>query len=61
MKTNFRVTKKNDKQKDKEVTPEQDDLTQEKFEEYVSKSGAKGSFMIYRSSKKGQEMGLDEL
>ncbi len=48
-------------QEDEKVTPEQKNLTQEKFEEYVSKSGAKGSFMIYRSSKKEQEMGLDEL
>jgi hypothetical protein len=61
MKTNFRVTKKDDTQEDEKVTPEQKNLTQEKFEEYVSKSGAKGSFMIYRSSKKEQEMGLDEL
>ena len=33
-------------------------LTQE---EYISKSGAKGSFMIYRSEKKDDELGLDEL
>lgn len=37
------------------------DLTQEEFEEYISKSGAKGSFMIYRSEKKDDELGLDEL
>ena len=37
------------------------DLTQEEFEEYISKSGAKGSFMIYRSSKKDEELGIDEL
>jgi hypothetical protein len=37
------------------------DLTQEEFEEYISKSGAKGSFMVYRSEKKDDELGLDEL
>ncbi len=37
------------------------DLTQEEFEEYIAKSGAKGSFMVYRSTKKEEELGLDEL
>jgi|TARA_Y100001949_G_C15977146_1_gene326651 hypothetical protein len=62
MKTNFR---KND---DKELTSIENietsdtkDLTQEEFEEYVSQSGAKGSFMIYRSTKKDEELGIDEL
>ena len=40
---------------------EKKDLTQEEFEEYIVKSGAKGSFMVYRSSKKDEELGLDEL
>ena len=62
MKTNFR---KND---DKELTSIENietsdtkDLTQEEFEEYVTQSGAKGSFMIYRSTKKDEELGIDEL
>ena len=62
MKTNFR---KND---DKELTSIENietsdtkNLTQEEFEEYVSQSGAKGSFMIYRSTKKDEELGIDEL
>ena len=37
------------------------DLTQKEFEEFISKSGAKGSFMVYRSTKKDEELGLDEL
>jgi hypothetical protein len=37
------------------------DLTQEEFEEYIAKSGAKGSFMVYRSTEKEEELGLDEL
>ena len=37
------------------------ELTQKEFEEYIAKSGAKGSFMIYRSDNKEEELGLDEL
>jgi hypothetical protein len=36
-------------------------LTKEEFEEYILKSGASGSFMVYRSDKKDEELGLDEL
>lgn len=60
MKTNFKkdnpsnTTNSNTQDKEK-------DLTQEEFEEYISKSGAKGSFMIYRSAKKDEELGIDEL
>ncbi len=37
------------------------ELTPEEFEEFVVSSGAKGSFMIYRSKNKDEELGLDEL
>ena len=37
------------------------ELTPEEFEEFVINSGAKGSFMIYRSKNKDEELGLDEL
>ena len=37
------------------------DLTPEEFEDFILKSGAKGSFMIYRSKKKDDELGIDEL
>ena len=61
MKTNFRIEEKsNTKDQDKKI-PEDEMLSQEKFEEFISKSGAKCSFMIYRSLKKEQEMGIDEL
>jgi|TARA_B110000014_G_C19765929_1_gene398660 hypothetical protein len=62
MKTNFR--KNNDKQStstQSEDTSNKKDLTQKEFEEFISKSGAKGSFMVYRSTKKDEELGLDEL
>jgi|TARA_B110000495_G_scaffold164426_1_gene150004 hypothetical protein len=63
MKTNFRKSEDDSSQKhnDKEIEVNQKDLTQEEFEEFISKSGAKGSFMIYRSAKKDEELGLDEL
>ena len=55
MKTNFKKgTKPTEVNQNKE-------LTKEEFEEFVVNSGAKGSFMIYRSNKKDDEMGIDEL
>lgn len=62
MKANFTI-KKNEKlanlknQKDQEHK----ELTQEEFEEFIVKSGAKGSFMVYRSTKNEDELGLDSL
>jgi len=63
LKTNFRKNKDSlsqDKNK-MDTESEKKDLTQEEFEEYIVKSGAKGSFMVYRSKKKDDELGLDEL
>ena len=62
MKTNFR--KNDDKQlpsTENDNIPNQKDLTQKEFEEFISKSGAKGSFMVYRSTEKDEELGIDEL
>lgn len=62
MKTNFRKNESTPSQyDDDDVNLEKKDLTQEEFEEYIAKSGAKGSFMVYRSTKKDDELGLDEL
>ena len=58
MKTNF---KKNIDEKNIDKLENGDNLTQKEFEEYIAKSGAKGSFMVYRSNKKDDELGLDEL
>tara|TARA_B110000263_G_scaffold246888_2_gene258694 strand:+ start:230 stop:412 length:183 start_codon:yes stop_codon:yes gene_type:complete len=60
MKTNF---KKTDSVKidENETVEEKRDLTKEEFEEFIHKSGAKGSFMVYRSTKKDEELGIDEL
>lgn len=63
MKTNFRKDEELVKS-DENTTPnmeEQKDLTQKEFEEYIIKSGIKGSFMVYRSDKKDEELGLEEL
>ena len=65
MKANFNIKKtpesnvnttirKNDDESKKE-------LTASEFEEFIIKSGAKGSFMIFRSAKKEDELGLEEL
>ena len=63
MKTNFKketkessdnLTKFEGKDTAKDVSPEE-------FEDFILKSGAKGSFMIYRSKKKDDELGIDEL
>jgi len=59
MKTNFRKSEHNSSKEHNDTN--QKDLTQEEFEEFISTSGAKGSFMVYRSTKKDEELGLDEL
>ena len=65
MKTNFR--KNDDSTTEPEVSntktnhSETKDLTPEEFEKFIVSSGAKGSFMIYRSAKKDDELGVDNL
>ena len=61
MKTNFKKNKDTSSEIKDDINSEKKDLTREEFEEYILKSGAKGSFMIYRSTKKEDELGLDEL
>ena len=58
MKTNFKKEKEVEKS---DENSKNTDLTKEEFEEFIIKSGAKGSFMVYRSDKKEDELGLDEL
>lgn len=59
MKSNFKPdTSKNYKEIE---TEESKELSKEEFENYILKSGAKGSFMIYRSEKNDDELGIDEL
>ena len=63
MKTNFRKSESDSTAEhiDTKTNVNKTNLTREEFEEYVSKTGAKGSFMVYRSTKKDEELGLDEL
>lgn len=61
MKTNFKKNESDKSSTDNDTKLPKKDLTQEEFEEYISKSGAKGSFMVYRSEKKDEELGIDEL
>ena len=64
MKNNFKKTETDEYKKYpeyREVKNESSELTQEEFEEFIVKTGAKGSFMVYRTEKKEEELGLDEL
>jgi hypothetical protein len=61
LKTNFKKDESSDSSSVTNSEESKKDLTQEEFEEYISKSGTKGSFMIYRSEKKDEELGIDEL
>ena len=61
MKSNFRKEDKNCNTVIQDDNNVQKNLTAEEFEDFIKKSGAKGSFMIYRSEKKDDELGLDEL
>jgi hypothetical protein len=63
MKANFKLSK--DVKHNEESVPSNDnyskDITKEEFEDFIVKSGAAGSFMVFRSSKKEDELGLEEL
>ena len=64
MKANFHIKKntldQNGIEKRADIIPNKE-FTKEEFEEFIVKSGAKGSFMVYRSEKKDDELGLEEL
>lgn len=63
MKSNFQKSK--EVEHPKESLPpksgDKKDYTQSEFEEFIIKSGAVGSYMIFRSEKEEEEMGIDEL
>lgn len=61
MKTNFRKDVSEKSIEEENQVSDRKDLTKEEFEDFIVKSGAKGSFMVYRSSKKDDELGIDEL
>ena len=63
MKANFKIKKEDEESnviqnEDKKAT----EMTEEEFEDYIVKSGAAGSFMVFRNFKKKQdELGIDEI
>ncbi len=61
MKTNFKTEKKETPESVDNLNEQKKDLTPEEFEKFIVNSGAKGSFMVYRSTKKDDEGGIDEL
>jgi len=64
MKSNFKTSNSETPSDSNSLTETENtskELTKEEFEEYMIKSGASGSFMIYRSDKKDDELGIDEL
>jgi hypothetical protein len=63
MKTNFQKNKIVEHPKES-LTPkngDKKDYTQSEFEEFIIKSGAVGSYMIFRSEDEEEEMGISEL
>ena len=63
MKSNFKEST-SENYKEFEIKQDETDtkpLTKDEFENYILDLGAKGSFMIYRSDKKDEELGVDEL
>ena len=60
MKTNFKKIK-SDSYSDDILTEFKRELSPEEFEEFIVKSGARGSFMIYRSKNTDDELGVDQL
>lgn len=64
MKTNFDKKQSKDYQQYEgysEIEAESAGLTKKEFQDYVINAGARGSFMIYRSDDKDEELGIDEL
>ena len=62
MKANFKIKKSEKQDTSINDSQERTELTEEEFEEYMSKMGAAGSFMVFRSNeKKDDELGIEEL
>ena len=62
MKANFKIAKNEDLEKAAEVKSDNNkEVSEKEFEDFVVKAGAAGSFMVFRSTKKDEELGIDEL
>lgn len=60
MKANFKISN-TDKEKQPLENSQNKETTRSEFEDFIIKSGAKGSFMVYRSTKQDDELGLEQL
>ncbi len=62
IRSNFKISKPSkiisEKKEEKKIEKE---LSKSEFEDFMVKSGASGSFMVFRSDKKDNELGIDEL
>jgi len=61
MKANFKISNVDREKKNDENSEKPRDVSRSEFEDFIIKSGAKGSFMVYRSNKKDDELGLKRL
>ena len=62
MKSNFKENYKEKKPTAiSEIYEQKSTMSDEEFEKFIIESGARGSFMVYRSDKKDEELGMDEL
>lgn len=62
MKANFKVNKETKNSESNSQTSDNKEISEEEFEDYISKAGAAGSFMIFRSDKnKDDELGLEQI
>lgn len=65
MKANFKLSKTKSNSESSNISTKSENkdgnLTREEFEEFIIKSGASGSFMVFRSDTKKDELGLEEL
>ena len=65
MKTNFKISKtvkiENKTSDSQNIDETKKGITEQEFEEFISRSGAAGSYMVFRSTKKDDELGLDQL
>lgn len=60
MKANFKISN-TDKEKQSVDNSQNKETSRSEFEDFIIKSGAKGSFMVYRSTKHDDELGLEQL
>jgi len=62
IRSNFKISKPSKVETDKiEEKKVEKQLSKSEFEDFMVKSGASGSFMVFRSDKKDHELGIDEL